>query len=62
MRMRNAEILAARIPNARLEILKGVAHGIPMTDDRAIARAVTSIAELNTSRRDPRNGTAERHA
>jgi 3-oxoadipate enol-lactonase len=46
MRMRNAEILAARIPNATLEILPGVAHGIPMTDERAIARAVARIAEM----------------
>jgi 3-oxoadipate enol-lactonase len=59
MRRRNAEILAARIPNARLEILPGVAHGIPITDERAIARAVASIS---TSRRDPRTCTEARPA
>ncbi len=59
MRLRNAEILAARIPNAQLEILPGVAHGIPMTDERAIARAVATIS---TSSYDPRTGTRERRA
>jgi 3-oxoadipate enol-lactonase len=54
MRVRNAEILAARIPNAQLQILPGVGHGIPMMDEQAIARAVSAI---NTSRRDPRTGT-----
>ena len=43
MRLRNAEILARRIPNAVLEILPGVAHGIPLTDERAIARAIARI-------------------
>ncbi len=59
MRCGNAKILASRIPGARLEILPGVAHGIPMMDERAIVRAVASIS---TSRRDPHNGTEERRS
>ncbi len=43
MRPGNARILARRIPGAALEILPGVAHGIPITDERAIGRAVTRV-------------------
>jgi 3-oxoadipate enol-lactonase len=35
---RNSEILVARIPRAELEVLPGVAHGIPLMDREVVAR------------------------
>ncbi|PRQ03058.1 putative aminoacrylate hydrolase RutD [Enhygromyxa salina] len=35
---RNSEILAAKIPRARLEVLPGVAHAIPLMDRRVVHR------------------------
>lgn len=40
---RNAEIIARRIPSARLESLRGVAHAIPSLDRDAVRRAVELV-------------------
>jgi 3-oxoadipate enol-lactonase len=36
--VRNSELLAARLPNAQLEVLPGVAHGIPFIDRDVVRR------------------------
>jgi pimeloyl-ACP methyl ester carboxylesterase len=36
----NGRILAARIPGASLEMLADVGHGIPIIDERVVARAL----------------------
>jgi pimeloyl-ACP methyl ester carboxylesterase len=49
MRKENGAILARRIPNASHEILPGVAHGIPITDEAAIGRALERLRRGSSS-------------
>jgi pimeloyl-ACP methyl ester carboxylesterase len=36
--IRNSEVLAKRLPRAQLEVLPGVAHGIPFIDRDVVRR------------------------
>jgi 3-oxoadipate enol-lactonase len=46
MRKGNGEILARKIPKAHLELIEGASHGIPITDEHAIARAVAKVRAM----------------
>lgn len=41
----NSRVLAACIPGAHLEVLPGVAHGIPLLDEDVVARALAGLRE-----------------
>ena len=47
---RNSEILAARIPRSELEILAGVAHGIPFCDRDVVRRNAGLVRESRDAR------------
>ena len=43
---RNSELIAARIPNAALEILPETGHGIPLLDRSVVRRALERLRAL----------------
>lgn len=46
---RNSEILARRIPRARLRVLPQMGHGIPIADPGVVERALDELRELEAS-------------
>jgi 3-oxoadipate enol-lactonase len=47
---RNSRAIAARIPGAELEILRDCAHGIPLTDELVVHRALDRIRAIEARR------------
>ena len=45
---KNSELLARRIRGAVLEVIPGVAHGIPLLDEDVVARALVKLREISS--------------